>query len=268
MEQSKELNINKRQKEFYETKRKNLPSRLWSFFRNGVLNKTRKRIGIEQQVYNLHRNWLGDLSDKKILDLGCSSGNALSSFLATNAKDYVGIDLSESAIERLRKRLKGIPQARAVAVDFLSADFKEKEFDVIYAYGVLHHFRDTDLLITRLKEKLKPEGIIISNDPLQTSLPVKILRGLYRPFQSDKDWEWPFSRKVYYQYKKAFEIKDRRGVLGKTKWIFLMSILPFSSKKKSRLGYNWHQEDWERSKYSDAHMFTCMHLTMLMQKRN
>src|SRR5690606_32211753 len=161
---------------------------------NGLLNKTRKNLGMENQLYHTHKNWCGDLSQKKVLDLGCYKGNSLSYFLAENSKQYIGIDLSERGIIYLNKQLSPFSNAQAYAVDFLSKDFIEGDFDLIYAYGVLHHFKDTELLIKKLKEKLKPGGIIISHDPLQTSRPIKFIRALYRPFQSDKDWEWPFTK--------------------------------------------------------------------------
>lgn len=256
-----------RQKEFYETKKKNIPTKIWSFFRNGILNKVRKNIGVEKEICELHKTWMGDLSSKKVLDLGCFEGNVLSMYLAQEAKEYVAIDLSESAIKRLNFRLKNIKTARAIAVDFLSDDFREKNFDLIYAYGVLHHFKDTSHLIERLKEKLKPQGEILSYDPLQTSLPIKILRSLYRPFQSDRAWEWPFTKNVYYKWEEAFNIKDRRAILGKAKWFFLLKLLPWNNKKKDSLLKKWHSEDWKKSKVSDPYMFSCMHLTMLMQNK-
>ncbi|MGM1056412.1 MAG: class I SAM-dependent methyltransferase [Bacteroidota bacterium] len=258
--------INKRQKQFYETKTKNFPTKVWSYFRNGILNKIRKDIGVERQMYELHKEWFGDLSQKKVLDLGCYEGNSLSMHLALNSKEYIAIDLSEIGIAHLSNRLKDIPQAKAFAIDFLSEEFTEKDFDLIYAYGVLHHFKDVELLIKRLNEKLNTNGTIISNDPLQTSLPIKTIRTLYRPFQSDKDWEWPFSKKVYYQFENAFKIKERRAMLGKAKWFFIVNFLPLSADKKTEIVKKWHREDWEKSKVSDSHMFRCMHLTMLMQK--
>ena len=256
-----------KQKKFYETKKKNLPTKLWFFVRNGLLNKVRKNIGVQNDIYALHKKWCGDLSGKKVLDLGCFEGNALSIYLAQNAKEYIAIDLSESAILKLNKRLENIPQARAIAVDFLSSQFVENDFDLIYAYGVLHHFKDTDGLVTRLKEKLKPEGTVISYDPLQTSIPIKILRNLYRPFQSDRAWEWPFTKKVYFHYKRSFDIVEKRAVLGKSKWLFLLNLLPLSTNRKEEIGKNWHYQDWQKSQISDKYMFKCMHLTMLLANR-
>lgn len=260
--------INRRQKEFYDRKQKNLPTRIWSYFRNGALNRIKKKLGVEKDIYDLHKTWCGDLSGKKVLDLGCYAGNALSFYLAQNSKSYLGIDLSSNGIENLSRRLQEVPGAEAEVMDFLSQEFKERDFDLIYAYGVLHHFKDVDGLIEKLQEKLKSGGLIISHDPLQTSPPIKVIRAIYRPFQSDKDWEWPFSRKTFFKFNKAFEIKERRAVLGKAKWTTLLNILPISEKKKLEKAAKWHREDWERSAVNYKYMFRCMHLSMLMQKKD
>ncbi len=260
--------INKRQTDFYQNFDKNLPSKIWSYFRNKALNNLKKQIGVEQDIYNLHKTWIGDISHKKVLDLGCYAGNVLSMHLAQNSREYFGIDLSPKGIEILSRRLEQLPDAKAEVKDFLSEDFKEKDFDLIYAYGVLHHFKDVDELINKLQEKLVPGGEIISYDPLETSLPIKTLRRIYRPFQSDRDWEWPFSKKTYYKFEEAFNIKERRAVLGKAKWSALIGILPISKEQKLERAKIWHKEDWENSRHSDEHMFSCMHLSMLMQKKN
>ncbi|GGW78824.1 class I SAM-dependent methyltransferase [Salegentibacter mishustinae] len=259
--------INKRQRDFYQNFDKNLPSKIWSYFRNNALNSLKKQIGVEQDIYDLHKSWFGELSQKKVLDLGCYAGNVLSMHLAQHSKEYLGIDLSPKGIALFNRRLENIPGARAEVMDFLSEEFKEKDFDLIYAYGVLHHFKDVDELINTLLEKLVAGGEIISYDPLQTSKPIKFLRNIYRPFQSDRDWEWPFSKKTYYKFKMAFEIKERRAVLGKTKWSALIGFLPLSEEKKLTTARAWHQEDWDMSASSDEHMFSCMHLSMRMAKK-
>ncbi|MFD2517919.1 class I SAM-dependent methyltransferase [Salinimicrobium flavum] len=260
--------VNKRQKDFYDKKEKNLATRLWSYFRNGALNRIKKEIGIEVDIYELHKRWLGDLSGKKVLDLGCYAGNSLSYFLAENSKEYLAIDLSPKGINILSKRLKKVTGAKAEVNDFLSENFKEKDFDLIYAYGVLHHFKDVDELILKLQEKLKSGGRIVSHDPLQTSLPIKTIRSIYRPFQSDRDWEWPFSRKTYYKFDGSFDIVERRAVLGKTKWLPLFNLFPGSNDRKLEKARAWHRKDWDRSAVDDEYMFRCMHLSMLMKKKD
>lgn len=268
--QEKIIEINKKQIEFYNQKsgKKNLPTRIWYYFREKTLKKIRKDIGILNESYEIHKDWFGDLSNKKVLDLGCFAGNYWSMYLAENSKKYVALDLSDVAIGRLAERIKPFPNAKAIAADFLSEEFVEKDFDMIYAYGVLHHFQNPDVLIAKLNEKLANGGVIISYDPLETSLPIKIMRVLYRPFQSDKDWEWPFNKKTYYKFAKNFNIIERHGLLGQAKWYFVMNFIPFiSDEKRQNLGKNWHKKDWDLSVTSDSHLFKCMHLTMLMQKK-
>ncbi len=261
------IETNIRQKEFYNTKKKNFATKIWSSLREKTLKKIRKNIGILDQSYDLHKVWFGDLSNKKVLDLGCFAGNSLSLLLAENAKEYIGIDLSDVAIEKLNKKLAHIPTAKALAVDFLTDDFAVKDFDLIYAYGVLHHFPNVTVLINKLNEKLAENGEIISYDPLETSIPIKIIRTIYRPFQSDADWEWPFTKKTYFQFHNAFNIVERRGLLGKTKWFFLINFVPMSEEKRMKIGKQWHTEDWENSRTSNAALFACMHVTMLMKKK-
>lgn len=261
------LDVNQKQKEFYNNVKQNFFTKKWANLRNGILNKIRKNIGVHDQAYVLHKQWFGDLSNKKVLDLGCFSGNYLSVYLAQNAKSYLGIDLSDVAIAKLNIALEPYPNAKAIAVDFLSDEFTEKDFDLIYAYGVLHHFENIDILIAKLKEKLAPNGTIISYDPLETSIPIKILRTLYRPFQTDAEWEWPFTKKTVRKYHEAFEVIERRGILGKSKWMAVLNFLPISEEKRKKIGQKWHKQDWENSARSDKALFQCMHLTMFLKNK-
>lgn len=265
------LSTNKRQKEFYNQtgskRKKNLPSRVWSFVRNGLLAGYRRNFNISERVYTQHKIWLGDLSDKKVLDLGCLNGNALSIYLATHSKFYMGIDLSETGINNLKQKLEkaGCTNAKAVAVDFLSDEFSETEFDIIYAYGVLHHFENLEVLINRLNDKLAQNGKIIAYDPLKTSFPVKVLRFIYRPFQSDKDWEWPFDKNTIRQFYTHFNVLDVKGVLGKSKYGIPLSFLPLSKNFKNKVIQKWIDIDWNAG--SEKAIYKCMHLTMFLQKK-
>lgn len=264
------LEINKSQKSFYNREegrsKINFITRLWSDFRNGPLNSFQKKYALRQRMYDLHEHWLGDLSHQKVLDLGCLRGNKLSLYMAEQAREYVGIDLSDVAIADLQKKLDELnkPQAKALAVDFLADEFKETHFDVIYAFGVLHHFENFDLLLQRLDEKLKPGGQIISFDPLETSLPVQILRKLYRPFQQDKDWEWPFHAGTFSHLERYFTIEELRGVLGRSKYGLLLHFMPLNPRFKQRKIEGMVARDW-RSQLPHE-VLNCMQVTMRLRK--
>lgn len=264
------LETNQRQKDFYNStkkNKKNLPTKIWSNIRNGLLSNFRNQFDIKNKVYSQHKIWLGNLSDKKVLDLGCLRGNALSIYMAKNSKEYIGIDLSDIAISDLNKRLKkeNCENSKAIAIDFLSPDFTDTNFDIIYAYGVLHHFEDFDILISKLKEKLSHKGKIISYDPLQTSIPIKIIRAVYRPFQSDKDWEWPFNKKTLQKIKNNFKILDKKGILGKSKYSVLLNLIPISKSFKEKIIKKHIDKDWNLNDIKDA--YSCMHITLFLENK-
>lgn len=259
------LKINEEQRAFYNEnskKRTSLFSELWRGIRNGPLNSFQKRYDLRHRMYLKHKQWMGDLSDKKVLDLGCLRGNALSLYMAEHAKFYVGIDLSEKAIADLQEKLSSLNSnnAKAVAVDFLSDDFIEKDFDLIYAFGVLHHFQNFDILLKQLVSKLKPNGEVISFDPLETSKPVSLLRKIYRPFQEDKDWEWPFKKSTFDHLKQYFEILELRGFLGRAKYGFILHYLPFPSTFKDKWIKNQIERDWRVQQPEE--ILNCMQVTM------
>jgi 2-polyprenyl-3-methyl-5-hydroxy-6-metoxy-1,4-benzoquinol methylase len=265
------IQLNKEQKAFYNNEeayvKPNLFSRMWRGFRNGPLNGFQKTYALRQRMYDLHKVWMGDLSDQKVLDLGCLRGNSLSLYMAEHAKEYIGIDLSDVAIADLQKKLDALdkPAAKALAVDFLSDDFEDGEFDLIYAFGVLHHFQNFDVLMQRLVEKLKPNGMVISFDPIETSAPVQVLRKLYRPFQQDKDWEWPFNKDTFPMIEGYFEIRELRGVLGRSKYGLLLHLLPLPDAYKKRKIAAQIQSDWRPQ--SPREVLNCMQVTMRLVKR-
>jgi 2-polyprenyl-3-methyl-5-hydroxy-6-metoxy-1,4-benzoquinol methylase len=261
------LEINQRQKAFYNYKKKNLISRLWSHLREGGLKQLRRDLGILNQCYALHKDWLGNLSDKKVLDLGCYEGNSLSVYLAENSKNYIGIDLSETGIDVLQKKIKHISKARAMAVDFLSDDFTEDEFDIIYAYGVLHHFENVPILVKTLNQKLAKHGKIIGYDPMKTSFPIWLARTLYRPFQSDASWEFPFGRKTLSIFEENFNILEARGVLGWSKYYLLLSWWPWQKESLKKLATKAHNYDWQKSSKNKSHLYRCMQLNLLLEKK-
>lgn len=263
----KTLAVNEKQREFYNQPQKSLASRIWSAVRNGVLNDFRDQFDIKSRVYEEHKRWLGDLSAKKVLDLGCLRGNHLSFYMARNAKQYIGIDLSDKAIGILSKKLTPdqYPNASAMAIDFLSPEFTEKDFDVIYAYGVLHHFEDFGLLLDRMESKLSANGRVICYDPLQTSPPLKLARALYRPFQTDKHWEWPFTKETLKTIESRFRILDIHGIMGASKWGIALNLLPLSKGYVQKKVQDWIEQDWA-SQGIDRKLYRCLHVTIHFER--
>jgi hypothetical protein len=60
--------LNQVQANYYNNKKesKNLATSIWWFMREKVMGKFRKDYNINKDVIELHKNWLGDLSDKRV----------------------------------------------------------------------------------------------------------------------------------------------------------------------------------------------------------
>ncbi len=269
----KTLTVNRRQKKFYEDKfskvgDSNSVMKIWERVRASVYGLW-NQIGIRNTILNHHQKWIGELNDLRVLDLGCYQGNDLTFKFALESRSYIGIDLSEKAIYHLRETLhdKGIKKGSVKAVDFLDPDFKEKGFDVIYAYSVLHHFEKLEVALSRLHQKLIPGGTVITYDPMETSGIVWFVRRLYRPFQSNADWEHPFDKSSIKLIEKYFEIDAIQGVMGFSKWMIPFALTPFGANAWKRLGRILHNLDLRFANRQGWFFWQCMSVTMRLRRR-
>jgi SAM-dependent methyltransferase len=275
------LQINVRQKAFYEDARfaspqasstdtvrvAELPTRLWSWLRNRI-QVWRESSGVNEHISDLHRQWMNDLKDACVLDLGCFTGNNLSLWIAEHCADYTGIDLSETAIAQLDAKLREreLLHARAYAQDFLANTYPDDHFDLIYACSVLHHFKDRTTLLKELRRVLKPGGLIISIDPLMTEPLNRLTRAVYRPFQVDRDWEWPFTYSTFRLLRQYFEIEDMQGAIGMSKLSLPFYLIPGLSKLGQVFGDWGAMFDNKYARKPGLPFFLCWMVTLCLRK--
>lgn len=266
------LEVNRKQKEYYEISQGtqfihagNKVSVIWDKIRT-IQYRITDELGYNNKLFEIHKHWLGDLKGKKVLDLGCNTGNELSEFLAINSSQYYAVDLSKSALSILQNKFeeKGINNARFLPVDILSDEFKEGCFDVIYAKAIFHHFKFFEEFLNRIKSVLNPKGIIICLDPLNTFLPLRIFRAVYRRFQYDSDWEYPFTNNSLKQIEKYFTILDVAGIMGKAKYAIPIYLL--SRKYAIKKAEQWVNEDYHKIKYYDKSLKSCLRISLLLRK--
>src|SRR5581483_10452532 len=103
----------------------------------------------------------GDVSNKKILDIGCAEGD-LGKFFKTKKNQVVGIDISKDAIKIAQKRLD-----RAIVLDVTQnkLPFPAKEFDLVICSEVIEHLLSADKLLSEIKRVLKKDGFLIISTP-------------------------------------------------------------------------------------------------------
>lgn len=103
--------------------------------------------------------WITDV----VLDYGCATGT-ISIGIADKVKEVKGIDISSKMIAAA---IRKAGERKASNIEFFqstiySERLKKESFDVILAFNILHFFKDTQEIVIRLSELLKPGGLIIS----------------------------------------------------------------------------------------------------------
>lgn len=108
-----------------------------------------------QKVFELIERCDGDY-----LEVGVGNGYGLAHMATHQYKDgrCLGIDLSESMVERARARTKGLGNVAVEEGDFLAWDFGERRFDDIFSMEVFYYFDDINRGLDRAWSILKPGG--------------------------------------------------------------------------------------------------------------
>jgi len=102
---------------------------------------------------------MGDTSQKKVLDAGSGEGYFLSTI---NAKQKVGIELSE---KRIKKAKKLFPNLEIKMGDVNNLPFDDDSFDIIVCSEVLEHVDGYEKAIKEFKRCIKPTGELILSFP-------------------------------------------------------------------------------------------------------
>jgi 2-polyprenyl-3-methyl-5-hydroxy-6-metoxy-1,4-benzoquinol methylase len=225
-----------------------------------------KNAEIQKSVVQLHRQWMGDVSNAKVLDLGLGQGNPLSLQLAREAREYVAIDLSSTRMDMFRTKLReaGIQGAKTYVADFLSDEFPERGFDIVYAMSVFHHFEHIDAFLDALSDRMSVGGIAITQDPLQTWLPMKLMRLVYHRLQTGGAWEFPFTRDSLEIIERKFKVEHVQGIYGDSKWAIPISI--FSPEIAKRFAQRWHLKDLRDATNLNA-ILSCLRVSFMLRKQ-
>jgi len=101
-------------------------------------------------------HWTG----KRVLEVGCGIGSDAEEF-AKHGADYVGIDLSDQSIALCRQRFETL----GLDGEFLNIDVTDVaalaelgKFDLVYSYGVIHHFPGIDQIINNIHQVVHVGG--------------------------------------------------------------------------------------------------------------
>lgn len=268
--------VNARQREFYERVRteetfahsdRSTVSRIWSSVRNRMWS-FQKEVNMRRVASNLHMEQLHAIADMDVLDLGSGTGSDLSLYMAEHARSYTGIDLAQTAVDGLNAKLEqmGLTRAKAIRGDILDSKLPDESFDVVYAAAVLHHFKDVRVVAEELSRLLRPGGVVLSYDPLQTEPINAIARKIYRRNQDDRDWEWPFTRETVSALSEYFEITAAQGSLGFSKFGLPFYFIPGLGRVARFIAQTGMKLDQRFASKPGRGLWHCWHIAMVLKK--
>ncbi len=137
--------------------------------RYGESNSPERRLKeIEQNRYELEPHipafaGFAKAKGKKVLEIGVGAGVDFFEWIRHGAH-ATGIDLTETAVKLTRERLEAnnikTHQYRLLTADAEKLPFADREFDMVYSWGVLHHTPNTIQAFKESLRVLKPGGIL------------------------------------------------------------------------------------------------------------
>jgi ubiquinone/menaquinone biosynthesis C-methylase UbiE len=100
---------------------------------------------------------------KSVLDAGCGTGIFSIIFARNGAAQVTGIDISEGSLETAKalKAKFGLDNASFQKQDMLNLPFDDESFDIVWAWGTVHHTTDPFTAMAELLRVLKTGGSIL-----------------------------------------------------------------------------------------------------------
>jgi SAM-dependent methyltransferase len=161
------------------------------------------------------RDFLGDQSRKKVLDIACGDGSFLANYLGTSEK--YGIEISDLADNpRLGVKItqgdieKGLP-------------YESEQFDAISAQMIIEHLVDTDGFLEECYRILRKDGTLVLSTPNLASPRVifRLIFGIQPDVISYSLYDGCRHMR-YYTYgslrsqleQKGFRVVNRHGAIG------------------------------------------------------
>lgn len=97
----------------------------------------------------------------RMLDIGCGTGQSYRIY-ASQADDYVGLDLSLGAVQSASRRHPNLAWLQA---DGTHLPFEDGTFDLVAFSSVLHHVPDMPQALAEALRVLRPGGLVFALDP-------------------------------------------------------------------------------------------------------
>ncbi len=119
---------------------------------------------------------LPDLKGKRVLCLGCGTGEECQSILDRGAKEVLGMDVSKGMITEAKKEY---PHIDFQIMSMESLNYPDSSFDLVYSSLVLHYIKDWSKPLQEVKRVLKKKGTFLfsTHHPLHWGTNMVMIHG-------------------------------------------------------------------------------------------
>jgi SAM-dependent methyltransferase len=135
-----------------------------------------------------------------LLDIGCGSGRHLKSIQIETGCHAEGLDF-EIRDELLQKF--SAPPLTLRRGDFLSYDFGEQRYDVVYAAHLIEHVADPIAFLRKIDSILKPGGVCVLETPNEDCLGARLFGSDWGGNHIPRHWFLPNPRSAEVMVKRA-----------------------------------------------------------------
>jgi len=128
---------------------------------------------------------------KKILDVGCGTGNVLIKLSSNEELSLYGLDISENMIGIAKKNLGNKAELKVGDSEYMP--WEDNFFDVIVCNASFHHYPNPEKVLLEMRRVLKSKGTLIIGDP---TAPVIIRQLLNLNFKRSNNGDYRLYSKI------------------------------------------------------------------------
>ena len=128
---------------------------------------------------------------KKILDVGCGTGNVLIKLSSNEELSLYGLDISENMIGIAKKNLGNKAELKVGDSEYMP--WEDNSFDVIVCNASFHHYPNPEKVLLEMRRVLKSKGTLIIGDP---TAPVIIRQLLNLNFKRSNNGDYRLYSKI------------------------------------------------------------------------